>query len=381
MDQDFPFNLEELLGHTATYLKLREATYELELLAKSTPDISRGEDDTTGFTEVINWILCLTLDAGFYFRKFGDNTSAASRHANVIWKGCQDYLTRRDGEHAISVMIVSGEIVPDAGWRKNFLEPAHLSRLHTAPLPTAIPVEPPEYASSTKPNPSATTPDAQMPHEAASSPRQYTAKPNPVGVQAKAPAPISTAETQPTRRRLRPKTVSFDFAATSPEVPTIAPTAPPKEKKTPMPETKPMKIFLSHKGIDKPMVQQFYDVLKELGFEPWFDKESMTAGMNLERGILKGMKESCAAVFFATPNFKDEKYIGAEVDHAITQKRERGDDFIIITLVFHGKDKKGEVPELFRPYIWDAPPSGLEGLRTILKSIPVKVGPVVWGRK
>lgn len=141
----------------------------------------------------------------------------------------------------------------------------------------------------------------------------------------------------------------------------------------------PTKLFLSHKGIDKPRVREYFHTLKLLGFDPWLDEDAMTAGTNLERGILKGMEESCAAIFFVTTSYRDEKYLGAEVDYAIQQKRAKADQFEIITLVLQDGGQKGEVPRLLQPYVWKEPANDLEALRDILKALPLKVGAVRWG--
>lgn len=37
----------------------------------------------------------------------------------------------------------------------------------------------------------------------------------------------------------------------------------------------PMKIFLSHKGYDKPLVRQFKTTLALLGFDPWLDDDAI----------------------------------------------------------------------------------------------------------
>jgi hypothetical protein len=74
----------------------------------------------------------------------------------------------------------------------------------------------------------------------------------------------------------------------------------------------PMRIFLSHKGFNKPLVREFATTLSMLGFEPWLDEDAMPAGTNLERGILKGFVDSCAAVFFVTPEFKDEDFLATQ---------------------------------------------------------------------
>ncbi|MGO9429270.1 toll/interleukin-1 receptor domain-containing protein [Rhodoblastus sp.] len=140
----------------------------------------------------------------------------------------------------------------------------------------------------------------------------------------------------------------------------------------------PMKIFLSHKGFDKPLVRKFKTTLVLLGFDPWLDEDNMPAGTKLERGILKGFDDSCAAVFFVTPQFKDEDFIASEVDYAIEQKRKKGDKFSIITLVFGDGAAKGKVPDLLHGYVWKEPKSELEALQEIIRALPIHVGYVRW---
>jgi TIR domain len=99
-----------------------------------------------------------------------------------------------------------------------------------------------------------------------------------------------------------------------------------------IPSPKEVKIFLSHKSVDKPLVYRYYNALKEAGFDPWLDEPNMAAGANLERELLRGFEESCAAVFFITENFSDENYLATEVDYAVQEKRKKGNKFAIITL-------------------------------------------------
>ncbi|RKG99218.1 toll/interleukin-1 receptor domain-containing protein [Corallococcus carmarthensis] len=139
-----------------------------------------------------------------------------------------------------------------------------------------------------------------------------------------------------------------------------------------------MKIFLSHKGIDKAMVREYKQTLMQLGFAPWLDEDAMPAGTVLERGILKGFEESCAAVFFVTPNFVDENYLATEVEYAIQQKRKKGERFAIITLVFSEGNRKGAVPALLHNYVYKEPAGHLDGLRAILSGLPVQTGEVRW---
>lgn len=136
-----------------------------------------------------------------------------------------------------------------------------------------------------------------------------------------------------------------------------------------------MKIFLSHKGADKPLIREFKQTLHALGFDPWLDEDAMHAGTELERGILKGFKDSCAAVFLITPHFKDEGYIASEINYAIAEKRTKGERFAIITIVL---GTGGVVPDLLRTYVWKEPKGELEALREILRALPVRAGAIYW---
>jgi hypothetical protein len=140
-----------------------------------------------------------------------------------------------------------------------------------------------------------------------------------------------------------------------------------------IPRINEVRIFLSHKSQDKPMVKRYHQALVDLGFSPWLDEPDMPAGTNLERGILQGFEESCAAVFFSTENFKDENYLATEVDYAVMQKRKKGKKFTIITLRY-----AGNVPELLKPYTWATVSNDLEGLHELLRALPVQAGPIRW---
>lgn len=138
----------------------------------------------------------------------------------------------------------------------------------------------------------------------------------------------------------------------------------------------PMKIFLSHKSINKDKVRNFKTILELLGFSPWLDEEAMSAGANLERSLHSGMVDSCAAIFFITPDYKDEKYLATEIDYAISRKRQ-DEKFSIITLVFSDENgEKGVVPNLLQPYVWKEPANDLLALAEILKALPLEVGDI-----
>lgn len=135
------------------------------------------------------------------------------------------------------------------------------------------------------------------------------------------------------------------------------------------------RIFLSHKGSDKDKVVDFKDTLELLGYDPWLDDEAMPAGTSVNRGILEGMKASCAVVFFITSSFEDEGYLRTEVDYAVREKHEKGDEFAIITLVLpdSGGDR-AHVPDLLQRYVWKTPGTDLEALREIIRALPAASG-------
>ncbi len=141
----------------------------------------------------------------------------------------------------------------------------------------------------------------------------------------------------------------------------------------------PKKIFLSHKGNDKPTVRLYKNVLQTLGFTPWLDEDAMVAGTELERALLQGFKESCAAVFFVTPNYVDSGYLATEVNYAIQEKRAKGNRFSIITLALPDDTGNiGTIPDLLRPYVWKTPQNALTALEEIVRALPIELESPVW---
>ena len=142
-----------------------------------------------------------------------------------------------------------------------------------------------------------------------------------------------------------------------------------------IPSENQVRIFLSHKSVDKPFVERYYRTLRQLGYSPWLDESDMPAGTNLERGLLQGFEESCAAVFFITENFEDESYLATEVEYAVIQKRAKDKKFAIITLRFPGS---APVPGLLKPYVYKDVTSRLDGLYEIVRALPIELGPIRW---
>jgi hypothetical protein len=142
-----------------------------------------------------------------------------------------------------------------------------------------------------------------------------------------------------------------------------------------IPSPREVRIFLSHKSVDKPLVYRYYNALKSVGFDPWLDEPDMAAGANLERELLRGFEASCAAVFFITENFRDKDYLATEVDYAVREKRKKGEKFAIITLRY---DNTVPVPGLLDRYIYRDVVNDLEGFHELVRALPIELGAVRW---
>lgn len=144
-------------------------------------------------------------------------------------------------------------------------------------------------------------------------------------------------------------------------------------------EQLPKRIFLSHKGTDKEMVRRYKRALEAVNLSPWLDEDVLTANMILDRGLITGMEQSCAAVFFITPNFSDENFLEDEINYAKSEKRKKGDRFSIIPLLIKGGDGTyGVVPPLLSTNVYQKIDHELDGLIAIIRAIPLQIPPPVW---
>jgi hypothetical protein len=106
----------------------------------------------------------------------------------------------------------------------------------------------------------------------------------------------------------------------------------------------------------------------------------MPAGTNPDRGIREGFKDSCAVIFFLTPDFKDEKFLKDEINYAKEEERAKGDRFAIISLILPHTGSAGEptVPDLLRQYIWIREDDHLKSLAKVLAALPIRLVRPKW---
>lgn len=133
------------------------------------------------------------------------------------------------------------------------------------------------------------------------------------------------------------------------------------------------RIFLSHKGANKPLIDKVDQTLKLLGLKTWFDRDDLAAGDPLVRGVDNAFAECSAAVFFLSGQFADAGVIQREIDRAIHEQAMRADGFRIIPIVLaqHG-GSDDRVPAPLKTLVWKTV-NDIDILPTILKALPEPV--------
>lgn len=137
------------------------------------------------------------------------------------------------------------------------------------------------------------------------------------------------------------------------------------------------RIFLSHKGVNKPFVEKVDAALRLLGLKTWFDKDDLAAGDTLVRGVDNAFAGCAAAVFFISGDYVDAGVIANEIDRAIHEAAIRDVGFRIIPLVLKqhgGTDER--VPAPLTTLVWKTV-DDIEVLPVILRSLPPEVQAMV----
>ncbi len=130
------------------------------------------------------------------------------------------------------------------------------------------------------------------------------------------------------------------------------------------------RIFLSHKGVNKPLIEKVDRALRLLNLKTWFDRDDLSAGDPLVRGVDAAFAQCSAAVFFLSAEFTDAGVIRKEVDKAIHEQATRADGFKIIPIVLaqHG-GSDDRVPDPLKTLVWKTV-DDIDIVPTILKALP-----------
>lgn len=130
------------------------------------------------------------------------------------------------------------------------------------------------------------------------------------------------------------------------------------------------RIFLSHKGVNKPLVEKIDAALRQIGLKTWLDKYDLPVGEALVRNVDDAFASCRAAVFFITGDYVDAGVIRLEIDRARNDSITRSTPLKIIPLVlrqYGGTD--ANVPEPLRILKWETV-DDIDILPTIIRSIP-----------
>jgi len=133
------------------------------------------------------------------------------------------------------------------------------------------------------------------------------------------------------------------------------------------------RIFLSHKGINKPLVDEIDRTLRLLNLKTWFDRDDLNAGDTLVRGVDEAFSHCAAAVFFISKEYVDAGVIRKEIDRALHEAATRPESFRIIPLVLrqHGGSDE-HVPKPLKTLVWKTV-DDVQVVPTILKALPALV--------
>ena len=130
------------------------------------------------------------------------------------------------------------------------------------------------------------------------------------------------------------------------------------------------RIFLSHKGINKPLVEKIDRALRLLNLKTWFDRDDLAAGDTLVRGVDDAFASCVAAVFFISTDYVDTGVIRKEIDRAVYEATMRKESFRVIPLVLaqHG-GRDENVPGPLKALVWKTV-DDVEIVPTILRALP-----------
>jgi len=93
-----------------------------------------------------------------------------------------------------------------------------------------------------------------------------------------------------------------------------------------------VQLFLSHRSIDKPVVQDIARILKRYGLRTWFDKDKLIPSDSVGLSINGGLQESTHFVLFWSANCVNAPWVEFELGAAITACVEAKKPILIVSL-------------------------------------------------
>jgi len=107
-----------------------------------------------------------------------------------------------------------------------------------------------------------------------------------------------------------------------------------------------MKVFLSHLGTDKDLVQKISDELKKWGMELWDDTYEIYPGDNWAQVTSQALEESQAMIVLLTPESLESKWIMWDIEFALVNVSYK---HRLIPVLIGDPDRfKEKIPAVFR---------------------------------
>jgi hypothetical protein len=99
-----------------------------------------------------------------------------------------------------------------------------------------------------------------------------------------------------------------------------------------MPDTRPLRIFISYASQDFAAVRVLYQRLKsEPWIEPWFDKENLLPGQDWELEIFKAIRKAdIIIVCLSSESVAKEGYVQKEFKRALSLAEEKPEGTIFV---------------------------------------------------
>src|SRR6266851_4793692 len=97
------------------------------------------------------------------------------------------------------------------------------------------------------------------------------------------------------------------------------------------PAPRQLRVFLCHSSGDKPMVRDLYLRLKQDGFAPWFDEETLLPGQDWRAQIGQAVRDcDVVVVCLSKSSIAKEGYVQKEIKIALDVADEKPDGTIFI---------------------------------------------------
>jgi hypothetical protein len=111
-----------------------------------------------------------------------------------------------------------------------------------------------------------------------------------------------------------------------------------------------LRVFLCHSSGDKPAVRSLYHQLRQDGFQPWLDEESLLPGQDWDREIEKAVRASdVVIVCISHRSVTKEGFVQKEIKYALDVAEEKPEGTIFIIPV---RLEDCPVPDRLRRWHW-----------------------------